>query len=293
MVRRSPFGILSQITMSRLPMVLIRSDSPRVYVSTNPWKVTSTFQTVSSTRDEYVALIGKLKASAPTKPKMKAEFAHQNLTMTLEGRLEVVDKEIMVCFLRGVVDHFLQSPCHSTVFLPVASRTHLFFFQRLQRARKKAEQRNLFLAQAEIRQTRTRRQTHRPDYVYYDVESSDVCLSVSGLGLAVVELFGYRTRRMANTNIRRMVFPRTRMRILRIHGQILRPQARAIGAHQLTWDDDGRQGPRLLVTLQSAQLLTRTNGPDGEGSGGPHGWVLHQMLSLMNRHQNVPALKIH
>ena len=128
MVRRSPFGILSQITMSRLPMVLIRSDSPRVYVSTNPWKVTSTFQTVSSTRDEYVALIGKLKASAPTKPKMKAEFAHQNLTMALEGRLEVVDKEIMVCFLRGVVDYFLQSPCHSAVFLPVASRTHLFFF---------------------------------------------------------------------------------------------------------------------------------------------------------------------
>ena len=127
MVRRSPFGILSQITMSRLPMVLIRSDSPRVYVSTNPWKVTSTFQTVSSTRDEYVALIGKLKASAPTKPKMKAEFAHQNLTMTLEGRLEVVDKEIMVCFLRGVVDHFLPSPVTLPYFFPSPLGLTYFF----------------------------------------------------------------------------------------------------------------------------------------------------------------------
>jgi len=114
-------------------------DSPRVYLSTNPWKVTSTFQTVSSTKEEYVALIEKLKVSAPTKPKSKAEFAHQNIIAALEGRLEAIDKE----------------------------------FLRLQRARKKAEQRNLFLAQAEIRQTRTRRQTHKPDYVYYDIESSD------------------------------------------------------------------------------------------------------------------------
>ena len=110
MLRRSPFGILSQITMSRLPMLLIRSDSPRVYVSTNPWKVTSTFQSVSSTRDEYVALIGKLKASTPTKPKSKVEFAHQKLILALEGRLEAIDKELAVSNLRGVLDDFLLSP---------------------------------------------------------------------------------------------------------------------------------------------------------------------------------------
>jgi hypothetical protein len=107
MLRRSPSGILSHITTSRLPMVLIRTDSPRVYVSTNPWKVTSTFQTVSSTREEYVALIEKMKASAPTKPKSKAEFAHQNVIIVLEGRLEIIDKELTVRFL---VEHFLQSP---------------------------------------------------------------------------------------------------------------------------------------------------------------------------------------
>ncbi|KAI9444850.1 hypothetical protein H4582DRAFT_1911687 [Lactarius indigo] len=114
-------------------------DSPRVYLSTNPWKVTSTIQTISSTRDEYVALIEKLKASATRKPKLKTEIAHQNLISSLEGRLEVVDKELA----------------------------------RIQRARKKVEQRNMFLAQAEIRQTRTRRQTRRPDYVYYGIENSD------------------------------------------------------------------------------------------------------------------------
>ena len=127
MLRRSPYGILSQITMSRLPMVLIRSDSPRVYVSTNPWKVTSTFQTVSSTREEYVALIEKLKASAPTKPKLKAEIAHQNLTVTLEGRLENIDKELTVRLLRGVVDHFLQSPSLCRIFPYLLSVSHLFF----------------------------------------------------------------------------------------------------------------------------------------------------------------------
>ena len=83
------------------------------------------------------------------------------------------------------------------------------------------------------------------------------------------------------------------MGILRIHDQILHPQARAIGTYRLTWDDDGRQGPQLSLARQSAQRLTRTNGLDGGASEDLHGWVLHQKLSLMSRHQNVPALKIH
>jgi hypothetical protein len=91
--------------MSHFPIVLIGSDSPRVYLSTNPWKVTSTFQTVSSTKEEYVALVEKLKASAPTKPKSKAEFAHQNLMAALEGRLETIDKELSVRFLCSVLSH--------------------------------------------------------------------------------------------------------------------------------------------------------------------------------------------
>ena len=89
-------------------MVPIWADSPRVYLSTNPWKVTSTFQAVSSTREEYIALIEKLKASASPKPKLKVEFAHQNLIAVLEGRLEVIDKELVVRILTGLVCHV----CH-------------------------------------------------------------------------------------------------------------------------------------------------------------------------------------
>jgi hypothetical protein len=93
-------------------------------VSTNPWKVTSTFQTVSSTREEYVALIGKLKASAPTKPKSKVEFAHQNLILALEGRLEAIDKESTVSFLRKLDDFY--SPCHSRISSRRLCYSHLF-----------------------------------------------------------------------------------------------------------------------------------------------------------------------
>ena len=98
-------------------MLLIRSDSPRVYVSTNPWKVTSTFQTVSSTREEYVALIGELKASAPTKPKSKVEFAHQNLILALEARLEAIDKESTVSFLQ-YIGRFFTLPVTLSYFFP-------------------------------------------------------------------------------------------------------------------------------------------------------------------------------
>ena len=88
-----------------LSVVPICSDSPRVYLSTNPWKVTSTFQAVSSTREEYISLIEKLKASASPKPKSKVEFAHQNLIAVLEGRLEVIDKELAVRILTALVCH--------------------------------------------------------------------------------------------------------------------------------------------------------------------------------------------
>ncbi|THH13589.1 hypothetical protein EW146_g6651 [Bondarzewia mesenterica] len=119
-------------------------DSPRVYTSTNPWKVTATIKAVSTTREEYVNLVEELKSASPDEAKegerrTKMELAHIALLKFLEGRLESIDHEIA----------------------------------RVQKARKKIEQRNLLLAQAEIRQTRTRRQTRRPDYVYYGAEDDE------------------------------------------------------------------------------------------------------------------------
>lgn len=76
-------------------------DSPRVFVSTNPWKITATFQPVSSTREEYLSVIEDLKASGPGELKKgqkrsKLEQAHIALTNTLEGRMEVIDMELAV-----------------------------------------------------------------------------------------------------------------------------------------------------------------------------------------------------
>ncbi|GBE77729.1 hypothetical protein SCP_0106110 [Sparassis crispa] len=112
-------------------------DSPRLYLSTNPWKITATFQTIASTREEYMAIVDKVKESAPSEPKpgerrTKLELAHLALLKALQDRMEVIDAELT----------------------------------RLHRARRKIEQRNLLIAQAEVRETRTRRRTTRPDYAY-------------------------------------------------------------------------------------------------------------------------------
>ncbi|KAI0936805.1 hypothetical protein AcV5_004853 [Taiwanofungus camphoratus] len=112
-------------------------ESPRLYMSTNPWKITATFQTIASTRGEYIGIIEKLKGTTPSEPKegerrTKLEQAHITLLKVLQDRVEAIDAELA----------------------------------RIQRARKKIEQRNLLIAQAEVRETRTRRRTTRPDYAY-------------------------------------------------------------------------------------------------------------------------------
>ena len=63
--------------------------------------MTATFQTVSSTREEYLATIEDLKESAPAPPKKgqkrtKLEAGHINLIKALEDRIEAVDVELAV-----------------------------------------------------------------------------------------------------------------------------------------------------------------------------------------------------
>ncbi|KAI1789828.1 hypothetical protein LXA43DRAFT_1019768 [Ganoderma leucocontextum] len=122
----------------------IVDDSPRVYMSTNPWKITATFQTVASTRDEYMAILEKVKEAAPPEGKAgqkrsKLETAHLALLKTLQDRVEVIDNELA----------------------------------RIQRVQRKIQQRNLLIASAELRETRTRRRTTRPDYAYMNNPESD------------------------------------------------------------------------------------------------------------------------
>ena len=82
-------------------MAFIFADSPRLYTSTNPWKITATFHTISSTREEYIATIESLKASAPPEIKKgqkrtKPEQSHLALIAALEKRIEAIDAELNV-----------------------------------------------------------------------------------------------------------------------------------------------------------------------------------------------------
>lgn len=80
---------------------LVFSASPRLYVSTNPWKVTATFIKVATTKDEYLQVIERLKETAPPPVKegvkrTKSDAAHVALINTLENRVEAVDSELQV-----------------------------------------------------------------------------------------------------------------------------------------------------------------------------------------------------
>ncbi|KDN41457.1 hypothetical protein RSAG8_07407, partial [Rhizoctonia solani AG-8 WAC10335] len=114
-------------------------DSTRVYVSGNPWKSHCVFYSTSSTREEYMNTVEYLKNTLPKPSTGKStkrprfEQAQVDLIEMLEGtHLEAVDNELA----------------------------------RLERLRKRVEKRNMMIAQAELRTTRTRRQNKRPDYVY-------------------------------------------------------------------------------------------------------------------------------
>ena len=70
-------------------------------MSTNPWKITATFQAVASTRDEFMTVLQKMKDAAPSEPKFgekrsKLELAHLALVKALEHRVELIDHELAV-----------------------------------------------------------------------------------------------------------------------------------------------------------------------------------------------------
>lgn len=75
--------------------------SPRVYMSTNPWKVTSAFQSISSTQEEYLAWLDVLKAKEPSEPKAgarrtKLELNHIALIKLAEERIPAIEAELAV-----------------------------------------------------------------------------------------------------------------------------------------------------------------------------------------------------
>ncbi|KAG8955336.1 hypothetical protein FRC04_008687 [Tulasnella sp. 424] len=72
-------------------------DSPRVWASPNPWRMNCPMTVVATTRDEYAALVKKIRDTAPagaegTKTKLtKPQQAHVELLPALEARFDAID----------------------------------------------------------------------------------------------------------------------------------------------------------------------------------------------------------
>ncbi len=130
--------------------------SPRLWVSTNPWKVASSFKAVSSTKEEYLVAIEHLKKDAPPEKqggkKGRFENAHANLIATLERRLEDIDAEFAVSIYLVSVDFCIKCRLSAEVgTCPEKDRAKKFTSSPGGSAR-----------------PRTRRQAQRPGYVYHD-----------------------------------------------------------------------------------------------------------------------------
>lgn len=78
-----------------------------MWTSTNPWKVTSLFNSVSETRADYLAAIDTLRDSAPPEIEFTSEtevsgkrphrdISHWQLIFALELRVDVIDQELKV-----------------------------------------------------------------------------------------------------------------------------------------------------------------------------------------------------
>ncbi|KAF5352367.1 hypothetical protein D9756_005980 [Leucocoprinus leucothites] len=103
----------------------IVDDSPRIYTSTNPWRLTASFKAVSSTREEYLAIIEHLKSTLPKskgKKRLKSEQCHVDLIRNLEERIEMIDQELSVSqptLLDSFIPSFCAVPCY-----PFYTRQH-------------------------------------------------------------------------------------------------------------------------------------------------------------------------
>lgn len=75
-------------------------DSPRIYTTTNPWRLSSSFKAISTTREEYAAVIENLKSTIPPLKKgqrrSKSDVLQLSLIEDLENRVETIDQELAV-----------------------------------------------------------------------------------------------------------------------------------------------------------------------------------------------------
>ncbi|KAF7339316.1 hypothetical protein MSAN_02145200 [Mycena sanguinolenta] len=146
-------------------------DSPRLYVSTNPWKMAVNFETISSTREEYLAVIDELKGSAPPELKKgekrtKMEQSHLTLIQTLEGRIEAIDIELVVSCVWKKRERGLSSGKHNDKQLsPVL---HRLKFEKHGHGDRPGNRITFILIHL-----MTRRQDDADEYTYQEAEAYD------------------------------------------------------------------------------------------------------------------------
>lgn len=232
-------------------------DSPRLYASTNPWKMSSSFTAISSTQEEYLKALEDIRATAPPaelapgERRSKVETAHLQLITVMENRIPAIEAELNVGDLRSLCSHCRESSEQAV--------------QRIQKLRKKIEQRNLQLVQSQVRGVRTRTQTRRPDYVFNDGVSEVRNLNSK---LSII-LRCSRTTIAMITDLRKTTWMLTlATTTTKIPGnQELEPMEGAepeMVTHGLAMKDDGVLSGKLTV---NGNPLTPTNRPNGEAKG--------------------------
>lgn len=75
-------------------------DSPRIYMTSNPWRLSSSFKAISTTQEEYTAVVENLKSTLPPLKKGQRRPRNDGLQLTLienlEKRVEEIDHELAV-----------------------------------------------------------------------------------------------------------------------------------------------------------------------------------------------------
>ena len=67
-------------------------------MSTNPWKITSEFKTVASTKEEYTKLVEQLAGGEPSKSEKPSRDASAQIQLVaaLRSRVDTIDNELQV-----------------------------------------------------------------------------------------------------------------------------------------------------------------------------------------------------
>lgn len=112
-------------------------DSPRLYVSGNPWKIACDFKCKTKTRQEFMQIIEELKErekSFSSKKQTKAEEQHILLRQTLESKVEAIDKELLVRQTSFVNEYMTNVSGFYRGYKKFAKRSNRGRFSRLKRS---------------------------------------------------------------------------------------------------------------------------------------------------------------